>query len=127
MKSIWKSSLVLPAALVLIGAVSSGQEMKTTQKVAAPESQPVWYPTKSKGQLCGHGTADRLELTDEKRAQWEAAVKEYNSAVEAAQKALLGKAGRVLSSEQAQAVQSWFTPEKAAANAPVRASGTVAQ
>ena len=68
MKSMWKPSLMLPAAMVLIGAVSSGQE---TQKAAAP-------------------------------------------------------AGRVLSPEQAQAVQSWFAPEKAAANAPVRASGTVA-
>lgn len=78
-------------------------------------SQPVWCPTKSKGQLCGHGTADRLALSNEARAKWESAIKKYNQTVEDGQTILLAEAEHLLKPEQLAEVKAWLAPPKSSA------------
>lgn len=91
------------------------------------DSRPVWCPTKSKGQLCGHGTADRLSLTGEKRAQWEAVLKQYNHTVEESQKSLLVQAEQLLAPEQVREVKAWLAPAKSATSTGADKNGACLQ
>ncbi len=93
----------------------------------ATDSQPVWCPTKSKGQLCGHGTADRLSLTNEKRAKWEAVIQRYNQTVEESQKSLLAEAEHLLAPEQVSEVKVWLAPSKTAVSTGINNNGTFPQ
>lgn len=80
----------------------------------AASSDPVFCPVKSTGQLCDHGTAALLKLSGETRARWVAAVRDYNRAVEAAQRRLVGEAGRFLSAQEVAQLQAWLATQKPA-------------
>jgi hypothetical protein len=75
----------------------------------APEAPHVFCPTMKTGQLCSHGTADRLQVTGAKRDQWVEAARRYNKAVDAATVQLLEDAKKMLTPEEQRLVESWFT------------------
>jgi len=98
-------------------AESAAPRQKDVSAKTSADSQPVWCPAKPKGQLCGHGTADRLAPAGETRKKWEAAVRKYNQTVEEGQKALLAEAERLLKPEQVAEVKAWLAPPKTSASA----------
>ena len=60
------------------------------------------------GQLCSHGTSTLLGVSADKSAAWLTAVRQYNSAVNAAITALQAQARTNLSAEQVAEVNRWF-------------------
>lgn len=72
------------------------------------ESPTIFCPTMTTGQLCSHGTADALKLSEVKRDRWVEAARRYNKAVGAATKQLQEEVGAFLTPEELALVQMWF-------------------
>lgn len=90
-------------------AASAVKPAATAKPAAAAEHQPeVFCGTMKTGQLCSQGTTTTLGLTPEKREAWLAAVRKYNSAVNAAIVALQAEAKGTLSPAQIAEVNRWF-------------------
>lgn len=105
----------LEQILELLPGSEAGQESKPT---------PIFCPAKSSGQLCDHGTADRLKLEGPNRERWDAAVRRYNGQVESAQKQLIEDARGFLTPEQAKQVESYFAPARSRADLAPTASAS---
>jgi copper chaperone len=98
-------------------AQNAAQEAKTS-------AGPIFCPAKSSGQLCDHGTADRLKLGGQNRERWDAVVRRYNEQVESAQKQLIEEARGFLTPEEAKQVESYFAPAKNRATSPPTTSAS---
>lgn len=96
---------------VAIAALAMGTvyAQKKDSKDAKDDSTPeVFCPVMKTGQLCSDGTTETLKVTEAQTAQWHAAVRRYNKAVDAATKQLQADAKTVLTPEQAAQVDRWF-------------------
>jgi hypothetical protein len=72
------------------------------------QSESIFCPTMTTGQLCTHGSANNLGLTGAKVDQWRAVARKYNGAVEAATGQLLKDAEGILTPEQLAHLKKWF-------------------
>lgn len=108
MKAIRVGLASLAVFVLLSIANSYGQGHDARQHAKSEVVGEVFCPAKPTGQLCGHGTADLLKLSGEKRQKWAEAVGRYNKAVAAATKQLLEDSKPVLSPEEYAQVEKWF-------------------
>lgn len=102
-------------AVLALGILQAQQKPAESQPDEANSASPskddkagVFCPSMKTGQLCGHGTSDLLQLSDDNREQWQAAVRRYNKAVDTATVQLQKDAQALLTPEQATEVQRWF-------------------
>ena len=89
----------------------AGHQHPAAQTQAAPSSEApatIFCPTMKTGQLCSHGTADALALSDAKREAWIAAARRYNQAVDEATKQLQAEAKSLLTPAELAEVERWF-------------------
>jgi copper chaperone CopZ len=110
------------AAIILSSLIAATAQQKSSCGLQAAQQSkssaaPIFCPAKSNGQLCGHGTADRLNLEGSSRERWNALVRRYNAQVESAQKQLIEEARSFLTPEQARQVESFFAPASSRAAA----------
>jgi hypothetical protein len=75
---------------------------------AAKEKEHIFCPTMKTGQLCSHGTAAVLGLSDEKNEQWVQIARKYNRAVNAATEQLFKDAEVMLTPQQLELLKAWF-------------------
>ncbi len=110
------------AAIILSSLIAATAQQKSSCGLQAAQQSKssaalIFCPAKSNGQLCGHGTADRLNLEGSSRERWDALVRRYNAQVESAQKQLIEEARSFLTPEQARQVESFFAPASSRAAA----------
>jgi len=84
------------------------QQAQTKAAASAEGPGTIFCPTMKTGQLCSHGTADALALSDAKREAWIAAARRYNQAVDEATKQLQAEAKSLLTPAELAEVERWF-------------------
>jgi hypothetical protein len=72
------------------------------------QSESIFCPTMTTGQLCTHGSANNLGLTGARVDQWREIARKYNKAVETATGQLLEEARGVLTPEELAHLERWF-------------------
>lgn len=72
------------------------------------QSESIFCPTMTTGQLCTHGSANNLGLSGAKVDQWREVARKYNRTVEAATGQLLKDAEGILTPEQVAQLKAWF-------------------
>jgi hypothetical protein len=111
--SAWFAALVLCGSLVTFVQAQSHTDHAPAAPAAGTaggaEAPHVFCPTMKTGQLCSHGTADRLQLEGPNKEKWVEAARRYNKAVDAATTALMEESKAFLSPEEQKLVESWFT------------------
>jgi hypothetical protein len=113
----WFAAVVLSGSAVVFvqaqshtGHAPVAPAAPAAENAAPAEAPHVFCPTMKTGQLCSHGTADRLSLLEgPKREQWVAAARRYNKAVDAATATLMEESKAFLTPEEQKLVEGWFT------------------
>ena len=104
----------LVAVLWLVATVVSfaqEQDHASHQRQAVAEAvteEHIFCPTMKAGQLCSHGTAATLGVTDVDNDRWVEIAKKYNRAVNAATLELFQDAESVLTPAQQELLKAWF-------------------